>query len=483
LNLLLRLNLAHNRIKQIDFEASLGQLHSLEFLDLSHNKITERPKGNLSCSNLTVLDLSNNRIKRFFLDQFWNFSKNNLTISLEENKIESVDFRDLTYEETSEPRTNLVVEVGSKITCNCHTMSLYNFTTKRLEMDSKIYNFIKVLPTNIECNKNSYDTLKYVIDIKKEDVTCPLDSPHQIFCPKHCLCDRRPYDGFLIVKCYNISVVPLMPRFKALRDIRLDRIELNIKTTGVSNLPSKRRDHNYNDVTKIHASHNHILTISVDNIPDRLEYLDLKHNRLSHIRSDVIEKFTKLSTLHLSSNPWDCETAKDLVRFVKTHREIEKDFNLVKCSGKEYFLEIELENQCENFVTMWIAFIGVILGIVISIIYYFNRATIIEWIFTHDKQHLIEKTFDLIKLFDGIVCVANNDKIFGKYIAAKLLERPNQYKISMVIKDWNARDPIPKNILKGFRNSRRVIVILSDYFEVIYLIIVFEIRSSMFTHL
>lgn len=438
-------------------------MESLEFLDLSYNEI-ERVSGNLSCSNLTTLQLSHNKVKRFFVDQFWNFSKNNLTISLVKNEIESIDFRDLIYDKNS--NASLVIDVGRKITCNCHTMSLYNFTMKRLETNSKIYDLIKVLPQKVGCKNDSLDAPEYVPDMKKESVTCPLDSQHQVLCPDNCSCDRRPYDGLLIVRCYNIIEVPRMPQFKALKDIRLDRIELNIKANGVKNLPSKRRDHNYNDVTIIHAAYNNIESVTCDNIPDRLEILDLKHNHLNHIRADVIEKFTKLHTLHLANNPWDCDQAKELVKFVKTYRDIEKDFNMVQCSSYEYFLEIELENQCINSMKMWIAFIGVLLAIVISIIYYFKRAAITEWIFAHDKQHLLEKTFDLVKLFDGIVCVASNDKIFGKYIAAKLLEQPNRYKISMVIKDWTASDPIPKNILKGFRNSRRVIVVLSEYFEV-----------------
>jgi protein toll len=257
-----------------------------------------------------------------------------------------------------------------------------------------------------------------------------------------------------------------MPLFKELKDITLDRIQLDIIANAVESLPSKRHDHKYNDVTILLASHNNIKSVTVDNIPDRLEILELKYNRLTHIRPDVIEKFTKLRLLHLSENPWDCSRAKELVKFVKTNRDIEKDFNLVQCSSYEYFLEIETENRCENFTSISITFIAVISAISVFIVYYFKRATITEWIFTHDKHYLVERTFDLIKLFDGIVCVANNDKIFGKFIAARLLERPNEYKISMVVRNWSASDKIPERILKGVRNSRRVIVILSEYFEV-----------------
>lgn len=464
---LTRLNLSYNQLSQIDFAANIGILNSLQVLDFSHNNVGKL-LGNLSCSNLTTLELSHNKFKRIFIDQFWEFSRKNLTINLRENLIESVDFRDLNYLENLVNMRNMTVNIDEEITCNCHTLSLYNFTMKKLKIDKKLYDSIKILPKNSKCMKKSNESPRSVSDIQIESITCPLDFPHQVFCPSSCLCDRRPFDSFLIVKCTNISSVPLMPRFKTLKDIKLDKIELSISANGIKSLPSKKCDHNFNDVTIIHASHNSIQQISVDNIPDRLEILDLKHNRLSHIPADVIAKFTKLHLLHLSNNPWDCAEAKDLVRFVKRYREIEKDFNMVQCSSYEYFLEIETEDQCTGrFQSIFVIFAGVVFILVIATVYCIKRAAITEWIFVHDKHHLLERAIELTKLFDGIVCVANNDKVFSKYIAAKLLERPNKYKIGMIMKDWNATDPIPKNVLKGFRNSRRVVVVLSEYFEVI----------------
>ena len=464
---LTRLNLSYNQISQIDFASNIGVLNSLQFLDFSHNNV-ERLLGNLSCSNLTTLELSHNKFKRIFIDQFWEFSRHNLTINLIDNSIESVDFRDLNYPENLVNVKNMTVNIDEEITCNCHTLSLYNFTMKKLNIDKNLYDSIKIFPKNIKCMKNSHESPPSVSHIRIESITCPLDFPHQIFCPSSCSCDRRPFDSFLIVKCTNISSVPLMPRFKTLKDIKLDKIELIISANGIKSLPSKKSDHNFNDVTIIHASHNSIQKISVDNIPDRLEILDLKFNQLSHIPADVVAKFTKLHLLHLSDNPWDCTDAKDLVRFVKRYREIEKDFNMVQCSSCEYFLEIDREDQCTGkFQSIFAIFACIIFILAIAIVYYIKRAAVTEWIFVNDKHHLLERFFELTKLFDGIVCVANNDKVFGKYIAAKLLERPNKYKIGMIMKDWSTSDPIPENVLKKFRNSSRVVVVLSDYFEVI----------------
>jgi Leucine-rich repeat (LRR) protein len=467
LKYLKKLDLSHNEIAIINFATNIGVSNSLEVLELSHNKIFKFI-GNMTCSNLSRLELSSNNLKRFFVDQFWSFSRQKLTVNLIQNSLESVDFRDLSFSFSS--NASLLINVDDEIICNCHTMSLYNFTRQRLRISSEIYSKIKVFPEKIKCIKQSSETPSAVLDIQTKSITCPLDFPHQIFCPLFCNCLRRPFDGFLIMRCANISTVPTLPHFKMLKDIRLDRIELDIAGNGVNELPSKLKDVNYASVTKIHASHNNIQLITVFNIPDMLEFLDLKHNRLSHISADVVAKFTKLHFLHLSNNPWNCETAKDLVRFVKRYRNIEKDFNMVQCSSYQYFLEIETEEQCNGEILMTVlVFIGLISITVSLIACYMKREMIIEWIFIKDKLHLLERTIDKIKLFDAIICVCEHDKIFGKYIAAKLVERPNQYKIGIILKDWAANDPIPNDVLKGIHNARRVIIILSEYFEVIEL--------------
>lgn len=454
---------------QIHFGSNFGVLKSLQSLVLSDNKI-EKVFGNLSCTNLSSLELNHNRLKRFFVQQFFGFSQQNLTINLKYQKFtfESVDFRDLIFSKHLNATKSLFIHVDDEINCNCHTLSLYNFTLERLRIDPKIYKFINIFPEKIKCIQKSSETPGTVLDINMESITCPLDFPHQIFCPSPCSCDRRPFDGYLIIKCSNVSTVPILPHFKMLKDIRLDRIELNVAGNGINHLPSTVRDVNYNDVTKIHASHNSIQSIVAINIPDRLELLDLKHNRLSRIPTEVIEKFTKLHFLHLSNNPWNCAEAKDLVRFVKRYRDIEKDFNMIQCSSYKYFLEIEIDDHCSGeILKMVLVFLGIILVFTAITFYCIKREAITEWLFLNDKKHLLEKTFDTFKLFDGIICVAEHDRVLGKYIAAKLIEQPYQFKIGMILKNWASHESIPKHVRKAFQNSRRVVIVLSEYFEVV----------------
>lgn len=459
---LAELDLSHNQMTQFNFDASLGNMTSLKILQLSHNFISKLI-SDLQCPSLIQIDLMNNSLTRFFVDQFCAKSLKNLTINLQQNSLESVDFRNLNF---SESNARLLINIDDEITCNCHTISLYNFLHRRLEMNPRIYDAIEVSPAEVRCTRTESDAPPTVRDIKKDSLTCPLNLPHQIFCPKLCRCLRRPSDGVLIIACANISHVPLLPHYRKLTDIKLDKIELRLKGNGIDRLPSKLRDSNYNDVTAIYASHNAIRVIGIENIPDRLEYFDLMFNRLTHVSSDVIARFSTLSFLRLSNNPWNCSTSIDLIRFVKTHRTIVKDFNTVLCSNKQYFLEVDIEEKCNGQVY---AAILIIIGLATAVAAFYTfrhyQEKIIEWIFMNDKHHIIERVLNKMKLFDATVIAADNDKVFGKYIAAKLMEKPNQFKIGLFTKDWTANEPFPENVLKSLKNSRRAIVVLSEYFD------------------
>lgn len=312
------------------------------------------------------------------------------------------------------------------------------------------------------------NTAKTVMDINNESVTCPLNFPHQILCPSNCNCVRRSFDEVLIVACSNISTVPALPPYRNLKDFPLSRIQLVVKGNEISFLPSKAKDVYYNDVTEIFAAYNKIREISIENIPDRLQFLDIQFNRIKSVSVDVIMMFASLSYLQISNNPWNCtnEGTLELVKFVKEHRSIVRDFNAVQCLSQQYFLEIDVHAGCHKETLIAIALFLIFAITWLSIyIYHFKREAISEWIFTHDKHHIVEAIANKFKLFDGLIIATEYDKIFARYLTAKLMDKPNRYKMGSIMRDWSPDDPIPKNVLQGMRNSKRAIVVLSDYFE------------------
>lgn len=459
------LDLTNNQFSVFNFASNLGPLNSLQVLLLSNNLI-QKLDADLQCTQLRRLELKHNKVKRFFVDQFFRMSIENLTIELAENTLESVDFRNLNTSNKTEGIARLFINLDEELACNCHSISLYNFLTRRLEMDSQIYEAIKVSPLDVKCKRADSKTPESVIKIDKASLSCPLNFPHQKLCPTSCVCDRRPYDGVLTIACQNIIIVPFLPPYRTLADIKLNKIELRINGNNIERLPSKHRDLNYNDVTEIYASHNNIRWIVIDNIPDHLELLDLKLNRLKRVPSDVIVRFETLKFLHLKDNPWNCSTSSELITFVKNHRKIVKDFNMIQCSNQQYFLEIDTNVKCKAPVLIAvISFVSLVSIAGLFFVFRHKREALIEWIFKNDKRNLLERIYERMKSYDAIIVAADYDIIFGKYITAKLMDKPNRFKIGFILKDWSSDHPIPPNVLKSFRNSRRVILILSEHFE------------------
>lgn len=441
----------------------MGPLKSLKLLQLSQNLIN-RLEGSLQCQDLNHLELEHNNLKRFYVEQFWTKSNGKLVISLKGNELESVDFRNLIASEKRD--SGLLIDVGDEMTCNCHTVQLANFLLHRLNVTESAYKGIKVTPESMRCVGLKDASTEMVMNVDQESLTCPLNFPHQELCPSSCKCIRRPSDEVLIVECQNITRVPMMPPYRSLTDIKLNQIELRMVGNGIDQLPSSNRDPNYNDVTEIYAAHNKIQGLTINNIPDSLKLLDLRFNHLTSISSEVLTRFSTIDFIQLSNNPWNCSESIELIRFVKTHREIVKDFNAIRCSNQKYFIEVDIDEKCEGRVLIAVAVLIFLVLLVASFyVYRHSKEALTEWIFTKEKYHLMERVYDTLKLFDGIVIASDYDKVVGKYIASKLMSKPNQFKVALTIRDWSAYDPIPKDTLKILRNSRRVIIVLTENFK------------------
>jgi hypothetical protein len=444
-------------------------LHSLEHLLLNNNNISQINGGMRFESKLKRIDFRNNKISRFFVAQFWHNSSKNLTIKLENNLIESIDFRSINDNvDKFENHTFLTIDLGKvPITCNCYTIPLFEYLTKKIFKSNWIYDKIKINPANIRCKKLLNNSPSNVTSIIPENTICPLDSsPHFSLCPNNCRCMKRPIDKTLMIECENITVVPTIPPYKRFKDIQLNKIHLLISRNNIKNLPIIS-DVFYNDVTEIHASYNLIESLSENNLPANLEYLDLKNNLITVITPKVLTKFIKLKFLFLSQNSWNCSVSysKELIKFVKDHRMIVKDFQIIQCSNGKSFLEMDYDKFCYSYIILTIVYTLIACIILIIIILYCrNKKKISEWIFENDSYNLMEKCYDILKPFDACILCTKYDKIFGNYIGNKLIGSTNSFKCCLLIKMWNS-EKIPRKDVEIFRKSRRIIIILSKYFN------------------
>lgn len=386
-----------------------------------------------------------------------------LTLKLMDNRLENIDFHNICKNMVSFDR-RLAIDLGTTpMNCNCRTLNLYEFLHQKLPLDEMIYENVKIIPEDVKCNKSTHT----VMMIEPEKHLCELDTmPHQTLCAKECHCVRNPIDRTLNVECMNISQFPSLPPRDILATNDVDKIKLKVNTNVIERLPSKF-DHNYNAVIEIYAQFNHIKHLSENNFPDDLEILDLRVNRLQYVGPKVLQKFAKLKSLFLGDNPWNCSSplAKDLINFVKTHREIVKDFNTIRCTDNVYFLEFKA-NDCHFYIYITLVVSLLILTFVgIFVLYYRNRTTIVDFVYQKDHHHIMERSIQFLKKLDACIVCAEYDKVFANYVGTKLIKSPNSFKCALIEKNWQSDEKIPKKIAKAFRASRRIIVILSEYFE------------------
>lgn len=270
------------------------------------------------------------------------------------------------------------------------------------------------------------------------------------------------------ITCDNIIEVPVLPPYKFISSF-ISSIILDVKGNGITLLPNKSRE-TYNHVIEIYAAFNSIRELHEYNLPDALQSIDLQHNMLKTIAPDVLLRFATLQRVLLSVNLWNCTQSKELVIFVKNHRDIVMDFNHVRCHNGDgiFFLELDYDFKCGALIYLFLTVIFLTIGLGAAFFFYHKYYKVLnEWIFIHDKYHVIEQVRDMImmKKYDICFVMSNYDVVMVKYIADRLKRKPNAFKCAFVTRNWASDEIIPSNVMITLKKSRRVAVILSEFFE------------------
>lgn len=247
----------------------------------------------------------------------------------------------------------------------------------------------------------------------------------------------------------------------------ISSIILHVEGNGIKQLPDKSRE-TYNHVIEIYAAFNNIRELHDYNLPDALQSIDLKHNMLKTITPDVLFRFATLQRVQLSDNLWNCTQSKELVIFVNNHRDIVMDFNHVRCRDGRFFLEIDYEFKCGPLIFLILTIIFLIIGFGSAIYFYIKYYKFLtEWIFIHDKYHVVEQLRDMIMMKKIDICFVMTpyDVVMLKYIADRLKRKPYAFKCAFVTRNWASNEKIPSYVMTTLKKSRRVAVILSEFFE------------------
>lgn len=194
-------------------------------------------------------------------------------------------------------------------------------------------------------------------------------------CPEKCKCDKKPEnETILVVDCSykNITEITELP---LLVGTSFTEIELNIQWNNFTALPNSTNILlGYEKVTLINASSNGIDQTFLRNIPEFLKVLDVTHNNISAITTDIQEVLIKNGVkTYITGNPWTrfCSS----VIFLKTIQEVEKiDQTSVECKPEHL---VEKDTLANNKHVCYIIILSMLCSFILclgaSIIYQFCR--------------------------------------------------------------------------------------------------------------
>ncbi|CAO1348966.1 unnamed protein product [Diamesa hyperborea] len=252
----------------------------------------------------------------------------------------------------------------------------------------------------------------------------------------------------------------------------MQAIDLLINNNNLTDLPFNS-DPVYNDVIIINASSNQISELKLYNLPKDLQLLDLTINNLTLINKDVLKQLEFLQVkLLLSRNLWICDcNVVDLLDFIRKNIKNVIDSEDILCGDGRKMLALESKDLC-SFIDVRIVSLVVIsilftlLGFLVAFYYKFQKQ-IKVWLYSKNVclWFVSEEELDKEKLYDAFVVFSSKDDDFVADLILKLESDDHQYKCCFHLRDWEPGEMISTLIDNSINESRRTLVVLSEYFH------------------
>ena len=207
--------------------------------------------------------------------------------------------------------------------------------------------------------------LKYLVSL------CLLSSVISLIngdCPEKCKCDKKPeHEKILVVDCSNHGNMSEILELPILNDTNYIEIELNIQGNNFTILPNNLIL-GFDKVTLINATRNKIDKMFLKNIPANLKVLDVTHNSLSAITTDIQELLMKNDIkTYITGNHWTyfCSSLK----FMKSNHHVEPfvDYG-VQCKTEKLVEKNTLEKNkyiCNIIILLMLCTVVILLGMFI----------------------------------------------------------------------------------------------------------------------
>ncbi|XP_041448339.1 protein toll-like [Drosophila obscura] len=302
--------------------------------------------------------------------------------------------------------------------------------------------------------------MKYIAPLDYTDFRGP--------CPEACSCLLTSYPTEFIVDCSGegLSAIPPLPTPK-------DRpTTLLFQNNKLRALPNDTWP-GYGNVGRLFLANNRLTALH--HLPHNLTYLDIRNNRISAIRRKTLEFLARRKEssdlrLFLSGNPWACTCEeKDFLGFVKGGGSRIGDATNITCGDTPGNLLIDTEESdiCPSglvhYVTLTVSFMLMVLTI--NLIIYFKQPLLI-WCYEHDVclSLAARRELDERKKFDAFLSFTHKDEeLIGEFVE-RLENGGQKFRLCFYLRDWLVGESIPECISQSVKDSRRIIILMTNNF-------------------
>lgn len=429
-----KLNLQNNALESIEYLRPLDSGRSLEPFDGS------------------FLDLSLNHFQSFEWKLMTGLFQRFTSLDLSNNQLQRIHFGTGEMEALQNGWNYQLILNNNPMICDCQLAN----TIKRLSSS------IKFDIDNLECKNRHEIHFHYAFQMRTDDMFCPINHESK------CRFFVRKRDGFLRIDCSNTGLnepsdIPQIPA-DILNSLKISKCNLNIENNHLRVLPDLVLPQ-FNCITAIKAGNNSIESIEIDNLSEKLTYLDVNNNRLTQLNEDIKDflRQQKRIKLLLKRNNWICDC--NFHKFIRMNSNRIDYLNITCDDGKLLHTKSDWCPKEKFFVAILILF-AFLIGFSIAF-YYKYQIEIKVWLYARGLFPALtnDKNYDSSKMYDAFISYSHHDEdfVFDK-LMPELEQGPIPFKVCIHTRDWLCGDYILDQISRSVECSRRTIVVLSENF-------------------
>ncbi|KAL4217552.1 hypothetical protein ACF0H5_022294 [Mactra antiquata] len=460
----LRLYLEHNGLDQFT-TSTLSCLNGLKWLVLDYNYITDVKLTTMdSLETLRVTHNRLNNIPDFCVgNSTESYTKNLTLLFMNMNLISNIDndtFRCLSSIEKVQLASNIITICPSYFLSSCPELTY-------LDLSSNLGYSVKVYPYAYA--SSSLKVLKigfngYATDIYQSIADTYRGLPKLVHL-------KLMYTNMMTMS--NQNVTDLFSPLTSLKILECVRCQLKCKLTSVlGNKPN---------LTRVNLEDNYFETIDPEifTTKTKITKLYLGMNKIAHVKSKAlpISFLDQLSIFDISENPFICKCKLDwFIDWLRTANKSRIQYypEGYTCASPSRWANKRLEEvhysflECHPFTAPeWFGIIGgpvIIIVIISGVLIYRNRWNIKHYVYMLRKRREYMPLNGENFVYDGFVAYNKSVVQWVKNVLIPLLE--GEYNLNLCVheRDFPVGGFINDTIVQHMRESRRIILVLSNSF-------------------